>query len=141
MRECGFVARDRQNAGSSGTAIICYNDFTNGLETFAPQSLVESPAQEDDVPLLDHFHRPWKTLRPWQGFHSTWATALAQCLNHGWLPPHHFAIPNVSLGNRLEIDVATLDEERAATGNEGAASAQGRTATALWAPPKPTLSG
>jgi len=93
------------------------------------------------VPLLDPFHRPWKTLRPWEGFHSTWASALAQRLNHGWLPPHHFAIPTVSLGNRLEIDVANLDEERAASGDAAAASAEGSTAVAVWAPPKPTLSG
>jgi hypothetical protein len=94
------------------------------------------------VPLLDHFHRPWKTLRPWEGFHSTWASSLAQRLNHGWLPPHHFAIPNVSLGNRLEIDVSNLDEHRAATtGDTVAASEEGSTATAVWALPKPTLSG
>src|SRR5262245_52931316 len=94
------------------------------------------------MPLLDHFHRPWKTLRPWEGFHSTWATALAQRLNHGWLPPHHFAIPNVHLGNRLEIDVANLGENGAATaGSTSPSAAEGITATAAWAPPKPALSG
>lgn len=95
------------------------------------------------MPLLDHFHRPWKTLRPWEGFHSTWASALAQRLNHGWLPPHHFAIPNVRLGNRLEIDVANLgdstDQPPGSDGKDGPAG--GATMTAVWAPPRPTLSG
>jgi hypothetical protein len=94
------------------------------------------------MPLLDHFHRPWKLLRPMEGFHSTWASALAQRLNHGWLPPHHFAIPNVRLGNRLEIDVANLGENGAVTtGSATPPAAEGTTATAVWAPPKPTQSG
>jgi hypothetical protein len=93
------------------------------------------------VPLLDHFHRPWKTLRPWEGFHSTWATTLAQKLNHGWLPRHHFAVPNVHLGNRLEIDVANLEEETAERSEEAGAATNATTATAVWAPPRPTVSG
>jgi Protein of unknown function (DUF4058) len=92
------------------------------------------------VPLLDHFHRPWKTLRPWEGFYSTSATTLAQKLNHGWLPPHHFAVPNVHLGNRLEIDVANLEEETGERSEEAGAT-NAATATALWAPPRPTVSG
>src|SRR5262245_51001748 len=87
------------------------------------------------MPLLDHFHPPWKKQRPWEGFHSTWASAIAHQLNHGLLPLHYVAIPNVSLGARLEIDVATIEPEAAATSN-GAA-----TATTVWAPPRPALAG
>lgn len=86
------------------------------------------------MPLLDHFHPPWKKRRPWEGFHSTWASMLVQRLNHGWLPPHYFAVPQVRLGGQVEVDVATVEEEQShATVATGAA-------TAVWAPPKPSLS-
>ena len=32
------------------------------------------------MPLLDHFHPPWLNVRPWDAFHATWATALAEQL-------------------------------------------------------------
>ncbi len=87
------------------------------------------------MPLLDHFRPPWKTLRPWEGFHSTWASALAGRLNHGLLPPHYVALPNVRLGGQLEIDVATLEQN-------GVSSVPGTaTAPAVWTPPQPAFAG
>jgi hypothetical protein len=33
------------------------------------------------MPLLDHFHPPWRGLRHWEGFHQTWAANSARHLN------------------------------------------------------------
>jgi hypothetical protein len=58
-----------------------------------------------DVPLLDHFHPPLSVSHPWMGFHSTWATTMAQVLNRELLPGDYCAIPNVQLGGQDGIDV------------------------------------
>jgi hypothetical protein len=57
------------------------------------------------MPLLDHFHPPLATNRPWQGFHNAWATTLAGQLNHDLLPPRCFAVPNVQFGGNGQVDV------------------------------------
>jgi hypothetical protein len=83
------------------------------------------------MPLHDHFHPPWSVQRPWEGFHSAWATAIAFHLNSGVLPADYFALPLVQVSGRVEVDVATFQE---AEKTHGAG-----TATAVWAPPHPTL--
>ncbi len=60
------------------------------------------------MPLRDHFHPPLSTLRPWEGFHSAWANAIATELNR-ILPAEYVALPQVSRGSAVEIDVATLE--------------------------------
>jgi hypothetical protein len=57
------------------------------------------------MPLLDHFRPPLSVSHPWMGFHSTWATAMAQQLNRDVLPADYYAIPNVELGGQVEIDL------------------------------------
>jgi hypothetical protein len=44
------------------------------------------------VPLLDHFHPPLSERRPWESFHATWATAIADILNCGVLPSGYIAL-------------------------------------------------
>jgi hypothetical protein len=83
------------------------------------------------MPLHDHFHSAWSVQRPWEGFHSAWATAIAFHLNSGVLPADYFALPLVQVSGRVEVDVATFQE---AEKKDGAG-----TATAVWAPPQPTL--
>ena len=78
------------------------------------------------MPLHDHFHPPWSVQRPWEGFHSAWATAIAFHLNSGVLPGDYFAMPLLQAGGRVEVDVGTFQE--------GAGGG-----TAVWAPPQPTL--
>jgi hypothetical protein len=68
---------------------------------------------------------------PWKGFHSGWANAITNQLNDV-LPEGYYAIPEVPLGDQIEIDVATL-EERAGSAQPGVALA-----TAVWAPPRLT---
>jgi hypothetical protein len=85
------------------------------------------------MPLLDHFHPPLRGPRHWEGFHHTWAANIAQHLNREVLPADFFAEAEISLGPTLEIDVASF-EKRNGQGISPAA-----TATAVWAPAKPSL--
>ena len=83
------------------------------------------------MPLLDHFHPPWLKQRPWDSFHAAWANALAEQLNDGVLPPSFVALPLTQLGGRIEVDVAAV--------NGAAGTPEGGAATAVWAPPQPSL--
>jgi hypothetical protein len=87
-----------------------------------------------DMPLLDHFHPPLSSERRWESFHSSWATRIADALTEHWLPPNYIAEEHAHLGPSLEIDVATLEREAPATGEEGG----GGVATVgpkVWSPP------
>jgi hypothetical protein len=56
------------------------------------------------------------------------------------LPQRYVAEPRVHLGASLEIDVATFDEdELEAMASGGEDNGGGGVATAVWAPPRPTL--
>src|ERR1700731_4412594 len=81
------------------------------------------------MPLLDHFHPPLSVSHPWKGFHSAWANAITNQLNEV-LPEGFYAIPEVPLGDQVEIDVASF--ERAGNG----AAAESGVTTAVWAPPR-----
>jgi hypothetical protein len=83
------------------------------------------------MPLHEHFHPPLSVTHPWKGFHSAWANAITNGLNEV-LPEGYYAIPEVPLGDQIEIDVATL------RGAEVSPS-EGGVTTAVWAPPRPRL--
>jgi hypothetical protein len=87
------------------------------------------------MPLLDHFRPPLLDRRHWEGFHGRWAAAMADVLNEN-LPPEYFAEFQVTLGTRVEVDVATFTENSPA-----AAPSPAGTSTAVqtqtWAPPAP----
>jgi hypothetical protein len=87
------------------------------------------------MPLLDHFHPPLQGHRHWEGFHGWWAAAIAGSLNES-LPPEYFAEFQVTVGTRVEVDVATFTEDGAAEAprSDGAATA---VQTRVWAPPTP----
>src|SRR5713101_7027837 len=80
------------------------------------------------MPLLDHFHPPLNKRRHWANLHSAWANALRDQLNGGLLPPNFVAEVKVTLGNRAEVDVATLEEGPGNSIQSGGVQ--------LWAPPK-----
>jgi hypothetical protein len=87
------------------------------------------------MPLLDHFHPPLSGKRHWESFHAAWATALADNLNEKWLPDGYVAEETVTIGGRVEIDVATWDErESTAQGGSPAATLTRK----IWTPPAPT---
>src|SRR5437868_6218163 len=91
------------------------------------------------MPLRDHFRSPLDDLRHWEGFHATWPVMIVALLRRK-LPCRYFAEPRVHSGSSAEIDVATFEDEK-----EGALAADdanengGGIATAVWAPPRPTL--
>jgi hypothetical protein len=86
------------------------------------------------MPLLDHFHPPLSIERPCEGIHSAWASTIAARLNEDQLPPDYFAMPLVTAGGRVEVDVGTFHSTSAADAGNGSV------ATAVWAPPRPQLS-
>ncbi len=88
------------------------------------------------MPLLDHFASPLGDDWPWDGFHGTWAAAIAAHLNADLLPPEYYAVPLVKRGGQVEIDVATFGRNGGSGGTTGSA-----VATAVWAPPRPVRLG
>jgi hypothetical protein len=83
------------------------------------------------MPLLDHFHPPLFPRRHWESFHVTWAGAIADALNETLLPDGYFAEEHAHAGARIEIDVATFEDQ--------APPANGAVATRTYAPPAPTV--
>jgi hypothetical protein len=87
------------------------------------------------MPLHDHSRPPLRNRPRFKSLNAAWATYLSNGLNHGGLPPGYRAYPEVSVGVGLEADVATYGAEgRGATG-----AGTGAVATAVWAPPRPSL--
>ena len=86
------------------------------------------------MPLLDHFHPPLSVERPWEGIHSTWASTIATQLNQDQLPAEYFAMPLVTVGGGVQVDVGTFQS------GEQQESVSGGVATQLWALPQPPLS-
>jgi hypothetical protein len=55
------------------------------------------------------------------------------------LPQRYIAEPQVHLGSSVEIDMATYEEDDADSPSAGEKGNGGGVATAVWAPPRPTL--
>ena len=87
------------------------------------------------MPLRDHFRPPLSDRRSWEGFHGGWPMMIVDGLGRS-LPPRYIAEPQVHLGASIEVDVATYEEDDEAP----AVAGDGTSATATWAPPRPTLS-
>ncbi|MCC6418567.1 MAG: DUF4058 family protein [Gemmataceae bacterium] len=84
------------------------------------------------MPLRDHFHPPLSERRPWESFHATWASALADFLNQDVLPAGYIALEQLHSGAAVEIDVGTFAEGTAPSSPNG-----GGTATVprtVWTP-------
>jgi hypothetical protein len=91
------------------------------------------------MPLRDHFRPPLDNLRHWEGLHGGWPMMIVANLR-GKLPRRYFAEPWVHSGSSAEIDVATFEGEGERVLATGADNSNGGVATAVWAPPRPTLS-
>src|SRR5437879_4200896 len=87
------------------------------------------------MPLLDHFHPPLSERRPWESFHATWCSALADHLNRDLLPPGYIALEQVSPGASIEIDVGTYLDEAEQSSSGGTATI----ARTVWTPTAPAL--
>jgi hypothetical protein len=90
------------------------------------------------MPLRDHFRPPLDDLRHWEGFHATWPVMIVALLRRK-LPRRYFAEPRVHSGASAEIDVTTFEQENEAGLAAGDSNDNGGIATAVWAPPRPTL--
>jgi hypothetical protein len=93
------------------------------------------------MPLRDHFRPPLETRRHWEGFHGQWPAMIVLALAPK-LPLRYVASPRIHLGVSAEIDVGTFEEDEAPPSgvNRGSGNgAEGGVATAVWAPPRPTL--
>src|SRR5947209_8422511 len=85
------------------------------------------------MPLRDHFRPPLDDLRHWEGLPGGWPMMIVASLRPK-LPHRYFAEPRVHSGASAEIDVATFEHEA-----ESVLATGGGIATAVWAPPRPTL--
>src|SRR4051794_34134198 len=90
------------------------------------------------MPLRDHFREPLADRRSWEGFHAQWPAMIVIGLSRR-LPPRYVAEPGVHLGSSIEIDVATYEEDSVDLPSAGDSGNGGGVATAVWAPPRPTL--
>jgi hypothetical protein len=88
------------------------------------------------MPLRDHFHPPASKYASWEAVHAAWPTFIVISLANK-LPPKYAAHPNVHRGRVAEIDVAAFEKDEAASHFGG--NGNGGVATAVWAPPRPTL--
>ncbi len=91
------------------------------------------------MPLLDHFHPPLSQRRHWESFHSAWATTLADALNKDWLPEGYFAEEMITVGGRVEIDVAGLEEPPSSVEGESRNGGGVAILKKTWRPPAPDL--
>lgn len=90
------------------------------------------------MPLRDHFRPPTSTLGSWETVHGQWPAMLVLSLNRK-LPRRYVAHPRVHLGTFAEIDVSTYDKDADKVESFSADNGNGGVATAVWAPPRPTL--
>jgi hypothetical protein len=91
------------------------------------------------MPLRDHFRPPLDDRRSWEELHGGWPMMIVAALSTK-LPPRYVAAPRVHLGAYFEIDVASYEEDSPPpSASEAGASDGGGAATAVWAPPQPTL--
>jgi hypothetical protein len=91
------------------------------------------------MPLRDHFRPPLDDRTSWDGFHGQWPAMITLELSRK-LPRRFVAAPHVHLGSSIAIDVATCEEDEAASpGSGGVGNGGGGVATAVRTPPRPTL--
>lgn len=88
------------------------------------------------MPLRDHFRPPLDDEYHWEAMHATWPVMIVGSLR-GKLPRGFFAEPRVHSGRSAEIDVVAFDRDGAVSSPHG--EGNGGVATAVWAPPRPTL--
>ena len=91
------------------------------------------------MPLRDHFRPPLDLRSSWDGFHGGWPMMVVAGLSRK-LPQRYIAAPHIHLGSSIKIDVSTYEEDEAASPGSGSGGDGGTgVATAVWAPPRPTL--
>lgn len=92
------------------------------------------------MPLRDHFNPPVTKRSPWDALYGAWPTLIVIDLNKR-LPPRYVAAPRIHLGAAFEVDVAASEHNAPtwSTLERDDFDSGGGVATAVWAPPQPTL--
>src|SRR4051794_25352879 len=88
------------------------------------------------MPLRDHFHPPLDNRHSWRELHGMWPAVIVQQVRPR-LPAGYIIGPNVTLGTQFEIDVATFEDDEVLMDPPG--EGEGGVATAVWAPPAPSV--
>src|SRR5437868_3489792 len=88
------------------------------------------------MPLRDPFGPPLDQIASREELHGQWPTVIVQQLRKQ-LPPGYVAGPRVHSGSQIEIDVGTYEKDDFPLA--GASGGNGRVATAIWAPPLPSM--
>src|SRR5215210_4469675 len=89
------------------------------------------------MPLRDHFRPPLDEVTSWEGFHGQWPAVIVQHLRKQ-LPAGFVAEPRVHSGSQVEIDVAAFEKDMSPAPS-AASEGNGGVATAVWAPPQPSV--
>lgn len=89
------------------------------------------------MPLRDHFRPPVDHNSSWEELHGGWPMVIVQHLRRK-LPAGYVAGPHVHSGLHVEIDVAAFEKDDAPS-LTGRADENGGVATAVWAPPQPSV--
>jgi hypothetical protein len=89
------------------------------------------------MPLRDHFRPPVDDAHSWEELHGQWPGTIVQYLRKT-LPAGYEAGPGVHHRADMEIDVATFEKDEPTEPFESSDSAGG-VATAVWAPPQPSV--
>ena len=88
------------------------------------------------MPLRDHFRPPVSARVSWEEIHGMWPARIVLQLRTV-LPKGYVAGPKIHAGSQVEIDVATFEQDEAP--RLPSSAGDGGVATALWAPPEPTV--
>ncbi len=94
------------------------------------------------MPLRDHFNPPLSDQAQWRAFHGQWPAMIVIELNKR-LPAQYVARPQVQMGSNFEIDLAAHTTQSSSSWMQSQGTPDeddgGGVATAVWAPPRPTL--
>lgn len=89
------------------------------------------------MPLRDHFRPPVDNVASWEEFHGQWPAVIVQHLRKK-LPAGYIAGPHVHFSSYVEIDVAAF-ETKESPWPPATDERNGGVATAVWAPPQPSV--
>lgn len=92
------------------------------------------------MPWHDHFHPPSSERRPWESFHATWCSTLADHLNHDLLPSGYIPLEQVHRGPAIDIDVGTFAEEGPSAPGSMSGDGSATLTCQVWLPAAPPVS-
>src|SRR5262249_10877565 len=90
------------------------------------------------MPLREHFRRPLPPGNRWDALHGGWPMIMATELNKK-LPGRYAAQPRIHVGSAFEIDAGAYERFQADRPTADATEGGVAVATAIEAPPQPTL--